>query len=199
MALNVEDVLKKQNGERLLVAIWVKSSKTDQEHQGHLVARECTCQDEPDDMCPAHLLLDQVVDREIALQKVGGITGRTPLFVGEDGCRITKKEVLEAVNFVASEAGERITDDEGKARFGTHSMRVAGALVAFCAGVGEPTIRSLGRWKTTQAMMMYLRGTPLVKASAATKVMARAMVPGPRRKIARAQKQPIGTEKGWIR
>ncbi len=180
VALNVEDVLKKRSGGKLLVALHVRNSKTDQEQQGELVARECTCGEDPDDMCPAHLLWDQVTDRKVALCKIGGVTGKTPLFVGNDGCRITSKEILEAVTFTAKEAGEKIVDKEGRARYGTHSMRVAGALAAFCAGVDEPTIRALGRWKSTQAMMMYLRGTPLVKASKATKVMSQAMIPGPK-------------------
>lgn len=72
-ALNVEDVLKKQSGGKLLVALWVRASKTDQEGQGEMVARECTCGEEPDDMCPAHLLWDQVTDRRMALQKMGSV------------------------------------------------------------------------------------------------------------------------------
>lgn len=154
-ALNVEDVLKKQSGGKVVVALWVRASKTDQEGQG-----------------------------------------TTPLFVGQEGNRITSKEILEAITTIAREGGENITDDEGRARFGTHSMRVAGALAAFCAGIDEPTIRALGRWKSTQAMMMYLRGTPLVKASAATKVMSQAMTPGCRNEGTNFR--PIFTEgRGW--
>ena len=112
-----------------------------QEGQGEMVARECTCGEEPDDMCPAHLLWDQVTDRRMALQKIGSVEGTMPLFVGQEGNRITSKEILEAITTIAREAGENITDDEGRARFGTHSMTVAGALAAFCAGIDEPTIR----------------------------------------------------------
>lgn len=181
VALNLEDVVRKRTGGKLLVALQVRSSKTDQEQQGELVARECTCgDDDVDDMCPAHMLWDQVTNRRDELQKVGGATGTAPLFVGKEGCRITSKEILEAINFTATEAGEELVDKEGRARYGTHSMRVAGALAAFCAGVDEATIRALGRWKSVQAMMLYLRGTPLVKASAATRVMAQAMNAGPR-------------------
>ena len=142
VALNVEDVLKRKNGEKLLVAIRINTSKTDQEEHGELVARECTCGDDVDDMCPAHLLWDQVSERRAVLQKLGSSAGAAPLFVGPEGYRITVKEIQEAINFTATEAGEPLADEGGRARYGTHSMRVAGALAAFCAGVDENTIRA---------------------------------------------------------
>ncbi len=54
-------------------------------------------------------------------------------------------------------------------------MRVAGALAAFSAGIDENVIRALGRWKSNDAMMRYLRGLPVVKAASASRTMAQAL------------------------
>ena len=154
---------------RVQVAVVLRSSKTDQEFNREFVTRECTCAEDPSDLCPAHTLWDQVVER-----RSGANTGGAPLFVGEAGLRLTKSQVLEAVKAAAQHAGERLEAD-GRARFGTHSMRVAGALAAFSAGIDENVIRALGRWKSNDAMMRYLRGLPVVKAASASRTMAQAL------------------------
>ena len=160
---------------RVQVAVVLRSSKTDQEFNGEFVTRECTCAEDPSDLCPAHTLWDQVVERRSVLKEVlGANTGGAPLFIGEAGLRLTKSQVLEAVKAAAQHAGERLEAD-GRARFGTHSMRVAGALAAFSAGIDENVIRALGRWKSNDAMMRYLRGLPVVKAASASRTMAQAL------------------------
>lgn len=154
----------------------VRSSKTDQEYNGEYVTRECTCTKDPSDSCPAHILWDQVAERQAALKSSLGTNnvGGAPLFVGEDGSRLTQCQVLEAIRAAALCAGEAL-EFKGHARFGTHSMRVAGALAAFSAGIDENTIRALGRWKSNDAMMRYLRGLPVVKAAVASRAMAQAL------------------------
>lgn len=175
-ALNIEDVFQKQVAGRIQVAVMVRSSKTDQEYNGEYVMREWTCTKDPSDSCPAHILWDQVAERQAVLKSSLGTNnvGGAPLFVGEDGPRLTQCQVLEAIRAAALHAGEAL-EFKGHARFGTHSMRVAGALAAFSAGIDENTIRALGRWKSNDAMMRYLRGLPVVKAAVASRAMAQAL------------------------
>ena len=161
------------------MALVIRQSKTDQEAQGELVTRDCTCSESPNDRCPAHVIWDQVTDRLITGKRLGADMSQAPLFVGPTGDRLSKTEVVEAVKAVALAAGEPL-QCKGLNRYGTHSMRVAGALLAFSANVGEETVRALGRWKTTQAMMAYLRGTPVIKAANATAPMAQIMDGGER-------------------
>lgn len=47
--------------------------------------------------------------------------------------------------------------------------------MAFQAGGSEETMRALGGWETTTAMLGYLRGTPLVRATQGTQAMADTM------------------------
>lgn len=87
-------------------------------------------------------------------------------------------EVLVAVEDTAVEAGESLRTKEGLRRFGTHSMRVRGACMAYAAGLPETTIMALGRWTSLDGMRRYLRGAPIRRASQATTEIARAMCEG---------------------
>eukprot|EP00435_Cladocopium_sp_Y103_P027616 s1062_g6.t2 len=60
---------------------------------------------------------------------------------------------------------EREIRQDGWARYGTHSLRVAGVMAACDAGLQEETVKALGRWTSTRAMYAYLRGTPYAKAA----------------------------------
>lgn len=116
------------------------------------MTREWTCSESPNDRCPAHVVWGQVTDRLITGRRMGADMSQAPLFVGASGNRLIKSEVVEGIKAVALAAHEPLQSD-GKNRFGTHSMRVAGALLAFSANVGEDMVRALGRWKTVQAMI----------------------------------------------
>ena len=100
-----------------------------------------------------------------------------PLFTDEWGHRITEARIQASVERVATTAGEPL-EAQGSPRFGTHSLRVAGALWAFQAGVSEETVRALGRWRSTSAMLVYLRDTPLVRAAEASAVMSASLRAG---------------------
>lgn len=139
------------------------------------MARNCVCEEEQTaDVCPVHTLWNHVCYRIATLRELDLVRGESPLFTDEEGRRLTQLTVLKAVEETARRAGEDLTAN-GQQRFGTHSMRVAGAILAFQAGVGEETVRALGRWETTKAMLGYLRGTPLVRAAGATQAMANAI------------------------
>eukprot|EP00435_Cladocopium_sp_Y103_P036126 s642_g9.t1 len=162
IALTLEDVAIRQSVAGWTVALTIRSSKTDQEARSETVARDCVCLSERSTeaqlLCPAHILWEQA-----------------PLFTTEAGERLSERYVLSAVEQAAKEAGEPLKSN-GRARFGTHSLRVAGAVLAFQAGLPEPVVRSLGRWRSERAMLAYLRGVPLVKASDSSGKMLRAML-----------------------
>ena len=177
IALNVEDV-RQRRGPRLQMGVWVRRSKTDQEAAGALVCRDCVCE-EPGaaPWCPAHLLWRVVCSRKDMMCETGTVSGKAPLFTDVQGGRLTSGTIAEAVRATASEAGLD-TKAEGAWLHGTHSLRVTGAILGFAANLTEEEVRSLGRWSSTKAMRNYLRGTPVVKASAASLPMARAMTQG---------------------
>lgn len=88
--LNVGDAWRRQGGPRVQVALVIRQSKTDQEAQGELVTRDCTCSESPNDRCPAHVIWDQVTDRLITGKRLGADMSQAPLFVGPTGDRLSK-------------------------------------------------------------------------------------------------------------
>eukprot|EP00435_Cladocopium_sp_Y103_P061886 s216_g23.t1 len=191
-ALNVADVKVRWSGTgKWQLAIEIASSKTDQEGEGVTVARDCVCPAQAEsDLCPVHILWRHTLIRKDHLRDSGTINTNAPLFTGDMGARITEARILAAIEDVARDAGEPL-EERGVRRFGTHSMRVAGALWAFRAGVSEETVRALGRWKSTAAMLAYLRGTPLVRAAGASTQIAAAMGAGDATCLAAANFRPL--------
>ena len=173
--IRLTDVRKRQGPDGLQAAVLVRKSKTDQEGLGNLVTRDCTCTEEEANLyCPAHILLD------LAEARMGEAAARNEppemayLCVDKEGNGLPQQLVLQAVERVAVHSGETLWD-EGRAKYGAHSLRTTGALMAFTAGIPEETVKALGRWSTTEAMHRYLRGTPAVQAAGATKIMAKAI------------------------
>lgn len=173
--IRLTDVRKRQGPDGLQVAIHVGKSKTDQEGLGNLVTRDCTCtEDEANLHCLAHILLD-LTEARLEEAAAGGLTpGMAHLCVDSEGALLTQHAIVRAVERVAVHSGETLWD-QGRAKYGTHSLRTTGALMAFTAGVPEEVVKALGRWATTEAMHRYLRGTPVVRASGATRIMAKAI------------------------
>ena len=153
--------------QRWQLALEVASSKADQQGQGATVARDCICPGEREsEYCPVHLLWAHSLVRKERLRITGVVNDNAPLFIDEAGHRITEARIQAAVERVAAAAGEPL-EAHGAQRFGTHSLRGTRALWAFQAGVSEETVRALGRWSSTSAMLIYLRDTPLVRAAEA--------------------------------
>ena len=180
-ALNVGDVVKKQGPDGWVVGLTIRTSKTDQEAQSTTIARECLCDGAAgaaaQELCPACILWRQVSARSREMRAIGQVQAEAPLFTSPGGERMTERAVMNEVESVAKAAGEPLMEGD-RPRFGTHSMRVAGAIIAFQAGLEENTIKALGRWESTRAMLGYLRGIPYIRAAGATKHMARALTGG---------------------
>eukprot|EP00435_Cladocopium_sp_Y103_P062123 s236_g23.t1 len=120
------------------VATNISASKTDPQAQGVTIARDCTCPpDKEASMCPVHVLWNQAQMRKDQLDASGCVNLNAPLFTDETGARVTEARVLAAIENVARDAGEPL-EVKGVKRYGTHSMRVAGALWVFEAGVPRP-------------------------------------------------------------
>eukprot|EP00435_Cladocopium_sp_Y103_P013532 s718_g3.t1 len=176
VSLNLEDVQRSDGTGTLRTTLMIRKSKTDQEGAGELVARECTCNvPGASPWCPAHLVWTHACRRLIELERSGGATPGAPLFTDAEGRRLTQRAVTEAIEFVAVRVGQEIRRD-GWARYGSHSLRVAGAMAAFEAGLQQETVKALGRWTSTRAMYAYLRGAPYAKAAWASGPMAKAIV-----------------------
>ena len=136
----------------------------------------------PVGVLPVHLLWEHSLARKEWLRTTGVVNGSAPLFTDEMGHRITEARIQAAVERVAAAAGEPL-ETQGAPRFGTHSLRVTGALWAFQSGVSEETVRALGRWRSTSAMLVYLRDTPLVRAAEASAAMAASIEAGHTRNL----------------
>ena len=181
IALSLEDVVVYRAGDRVReMGLWVRRSKTDEEDLGALVVRQCVCGNQSLAHCPGCTLWNHAQGRLLVAQDLGGQEGigGAPLFHNGCGRRLTVAEVLSAVEDTALGAGEPLRGEMGRRRFGTHSMRVRGACMAYAAGLPETTIMALGRWTSLDGMRRYLRGAPIRRASQATQEIARAMCEG---------------------
>ena len=180
--LDLEDIAIREGTAGWTVAITIRKSKTDQGSWGETIARDCICLSKiapaAHRLCPVHTLWEQCLQRAQELRALGYKELKAPVFTSESGERLTERHVLAAVELAATTSGEKLHTKEGKARFGTHSLRVAGAVLAFRSGLSEATVRSLGRWRSERAMLAYLRGVPLVRAASATGTMVTAMLDG---------------------
>lgn len=119
------------------MGLWIWRSKTDEEDLGAPVVRQCVCGEASLAHCPSCVLWRHAQGRRLALQGHGAQdgVGKAPLFDNGQGQRLTVAEVLVAVEDTAVEAGESLRTKEGLRRFGTHSMRVRGACMAYAAGL----------------------------------------------------------------
>lgn len=159
IALDVGDVHRKQGPNGWQVAVHIRQSKTDQEAVGEYVARECICDEQRESHCPVHLLGDLVDERAREVKELGGSPARAPLFVTEQGSRVTMGEMKQAVEEVAKRQGKPL-QVQGRNQFGTHSLRTTGAILAFTSGLHEDVVRSLGKVEDRQGNALLPEGYP---------------------------------------
>ena len=82
----------------------------------------------------------------------------------------------------------------GRRKFGGHSFRVTGATVLGAAGVAEEKIALQGRWRSRDAMLRYLRGTPLTASHRISLQVARAAAGG---EMLGNEERPSKAELAW--
>ena len=159
--LDLEDVAIRQSTAGWTVALVIRKSKTDQESQGETIARDCVCltgtHPGAHRLCPVHTLWNQAIQRVKELRALGYTGQKVPLFTADDGGRMSERQVLNAVELAARMSGEPLQDD-GRARYGTHSLRVAGAVLAFQSGLSEAVVGGDRRgpcWPTCEASRWF--------------------------------------------
>ena len=174
---NLGDVQMVRRGGHYEAALHFPKSKADQAAAGVLLARNCICERQSDKAehlwCPACTLTRVAVARvaELRAQRAP-VSPEAPLFVDARGMRLSRADVVSIIEQRAEAVGDSLVDAQGDRRFGGHSMRVRGAMMAFKAGLTEEVVMDLGRWASVDAMRRYLRGLPLMKAAGATAVIA---------------------------
>ena len=125
--------------------IHLKRSKTDQLGEGMTVCVGKT----GEDLCPVAATLSWMVRR--------GNSGG-PLFHYADGSPLTQQRFVVEVRKALQSIGE---DPQ---RYGGHSFRCGAATIAAEQGIGDATIKLLGRWRSS-AYQRYIKITPTSLAS----------------------------------
>ena len=112
-----------------LIRVRIKSSKTDQARKGCTITIGRT----GGPLCPVAAVLGFMAAR-------GSRPG--PLFLGKGGRPMTRARFVWEVKTALSRAGLDSTGYSG------HSFRIGAATTAAHVGVGDATIKALGRWKS---------------------------------------------------
>ena len=133
------------------IQIHLKASKTDPFRVGVNVYVGST----NTELCPVRVMTDYLGQR-------GGMDG--PLFRFKNGKYLTRTTFVTKVREALTVAGV----DAGK--YAGHSFRRGAATTAQQRGIGDATIKMLGRWKS-DAYTRYIK-TPRAQLSALTQVLA---------------------------
>ena len=134
-----------------LLKVRVKSSKTDPFRVGidiYIGRTDC-------DLCPVAAVLSYMASRG---------SGPGPLFVFSDGTPLTRTRFVEKVKGALDKAGVDNSCYSG------HSFRSGAATTAAEQGIGEATIKTLGRWKSS-AYQVYIK-TPREHLAGVAKVLS---------------------------
>jgi hypothetical protein len=102
------------------------------------------------------------------------------LFLRTRGERITKAEVVEEIERIASRQGLPLTKANGRRCFGGHCFRITGAVFAYHGGATDQEVCDMGGWRSTEVMRKYLRGVPFSRTATITNRLASSAEAGPR-------------------
>ena len=120
-----------------MLKVHIKASKTDPFRVGvHVAVGKVE-----DPLCPVTAVLDYLLTR-------GG--GEGPLFRFVDGKPLTRSRLVDCVRQALQEAGIDSKPYSG------HSFRIGAATTAAKEGVGDATIKMLGRWRSN-AYQLYIK------------------------------------------
>ena len=134
-----------------VMCIRIKASKTDPFRQGCNVFMGKTGKA----LCPVAAMLAYLVVRQ------GGAEG--PLFKFADGRPLTRERFVDNIRVALVAAGI------DSAPYSGHSFRIGAATTAAKKGVGDATIKMLGRWKSA-AYQLYVR-TPRSQLATVSKTL----------------------------
>ena len=175
-AANIEDVIVSV-GKR---GLSFPRRKADQSI-GFRAFRDCICdpckggKPERAPWCPSCVLAAQALERKQALLSSGMDEkdwGPEPLFLGATGLRITRDEVVQGIEKIARLQKIPLTKGNVRRRFGGHTYRISGAVMAYHAGAEDQEVCDLGGWSSVETMKKYLRGVPFTKTATITNRLA---------------------------
>ena len=135
--LSVPDVAIDSPGKPGVIRIRVKQSKTDPFRKGMDLYIGRT----ENDLCLVAALLQCLVYRG---------DKRSPLFMFQDGCFLTRQRFVDGVRSAIWEAG---VDDS---QCCGHSFRIGAAMTAARQGLEDSMIKTLGRWRSL-AYLEYIK------------------------------------------
>ena len=159
-----------------MVTFNLPTSKTDPKAYGKHRTWKCTCTDPVEDgeypkvPCAYHYAVICLQrNKEVAETKFGAdltpeVWESLHLFFDKEMKGVSKEDVVEAVNSIAEALGETTVTEEGKNRFGGHSMRVSGARWLGSIGVEIAKIMIFARW-VSMVVLRYVEETPILTLS----------------------------------
>lgn len=108
------------------------------------------------------------IDRYLRVAKgssLRGWSGRpgVPLFLNENGSRLSDKHVRSMVNMIARHANQ-----EGV--FGAHSLRIGGAASGIGGGLSQEQIMAIGGWRSESSLGAYARAIVGVQQRASVRM-----------------------------
>ena len=133
------------------ISVFLKRSKTDPFGAGLSVHVGRT----GDQLCPVAAILAYLAIRP---------PSPGPLFVFQDGSSLSQQHLVDALRQALSSAGIDAS------RFNGHSFRVGAVTTAAQAGLSEPLIKTLGRWRSS-SYSLYIR-TPRQQLTSVSSVLA---------------------------
>ena len=135
--LSVQDVAVDNSSTPSLLRVTIKQSKTDPFRKGvDLYVGKTSAP-----TCPVAAVLNYLMVRG---------TAPGPLFLYQDGRKLTRQRFSEAVRGALASAGF----DHSK--YCTHSFRIGAATTAAAKGIEDAVIKTLGRWESL-AYLQYVR------------------------------------------
>ena len=148
------------------VRLRLSVSKNDPEAKGCSRPWRCVCDDPsaPDNFrscpycaaCHHKKYLDEVFrdgSRDLGCED-------DPLFPDKEGNEMRPEKVLEFIEAVATECGEKLRNENGVRRFGKHSFRSTGAVWLSEMGLAMEKVKLIGRWNCG-VVNHYVRLAPL--------------------------------------
>ena len=150
---------------KMIVNLRLPVSKTDPTAVGCSLHWGCSCSGTGVNRghpCPYHwawghytFLVDEMYDAATMLED------EVPLFPNAHGETITKEAIVKTIEILGHRAGEPLVDDQGRRRYGGHSMRISGSRWLAGIGIDVRKIMALARWGS-EVVLRYIQTAPVV-------------------------------------
>jgi len=146
-------------------------SKTDPKAIGCTRTWGCVCDGTHNKPCCYHAMVDQFEWLTRSFPETP--FEELPLFPQPNGEVVEKEAMVRTIEKVAELLGEPLRDQQGRRRFGGHSLRVLGSRRLARLAIPIVTIMLLARWAST-IIMRYIKDAPLKALTCEYRVRASA-------------------------